>query len=55
MPIWLRKFTFHQIKEFYQKEAEAHNKATKKTANSSTDMIDLINPDKSKLPQNFNR
>lgn len=22
MPIWLRKFTFHQIKEFYESEAK---------------------------------
>lgn len=28
MPIWLRKFTFGTIKEFYDKEQEEYNKAT---------------------------
>ena len=27
MPIWLRKFTFHKIKEYYDKEAEEAEKA----------------------------
>lgn len=25
MPIWLRKFTFNKLKEFYDKEAEQNN------------------------------
>ncbi len=28
MPIWLRKFTFNQIKEHFEKEKEAHDNAT---------------------------
>lgn len=36
MPIWLRKFTFNKIKEFYDKEQEAvdnqNNQLTNKSA-----------------------
>jgi hypothetical protein len=42
MPIWLRKFTFKKLQQFYN-EQEQSNRA----ANSN---IDLSNPDKSKLP-----
>jgi len=31
MPIWLRKFTFQQINEFYEKEAAAAKKASGKS------------------------
>ena len=38
MPIWLRKFTFFEIKEFYNDEAKsiknASNKGTKNLINS---------------------
>ena len=30
MPIWLRRFTFNTINEFYQKEKEEYDKATSK-------------------------
>jgi len=30
MPIWLRKFTFNNIDEFYRKEQEEYTKATGK-------------------------
>lgn len=30
MPIWLRKFTFNSVNEFYQKEQEEYNKANNK-------------------------
>lgn len=30
MPIWLRRFTFNNINEFYQKEQEEYNKAAGK-------------------------
>ena len=34
MPIWLRRFTFQKISEFYEKEKEEHEKAQgKSTAN----------------------
>jgi len=35
MPIWLRKFTFQKINEFYEKEAEAAAKASGKSTNKS--------------------
>jgi hypothetical protein len=40
MPRWLRQFTFNRINEFYQKENEAHENASK-GSNKST----LVNPD----------
>jgi len=30
MPIWLRKFTFQEIKDFFDKKNEAEDKAMKK-------------------------
>ena len=30
MPIWLRRFTFAAIKEYYDKEREEHDKQTNK-------------------------
>lgn len=30
MPIWLRKFTFKKISEFYEKEKEEYDKVNKK-------------------------
>ena len=41
MPIWLRKFTFNKIKEFYEKEAEANQKASK-----GSNTLDLASPNK---------
>ena len=35
MPIWLRKFTFTKIKEWYTKEKEASEKASKKIKDTS--------------------
>jgi len=43
MPIWLRRFTFNKIKEFYEKEAEATQKA------QNPNNIDLTAP--SKIPE----
>ena len=40
MPVWLRKFTFHELKKFYDAEAEAASKATKGKNQSN-----LVNPD----------
>ena len=40
MPIWLRKFTFSEIKKFYDAEAEANSQATKGKSQSN-----LVNPD----------
>ena len=40
MPIWLRKFTFHELKKFYDAEAEA-TKSTSKKSNQTN----MVNPD----------
>ena len=40
MPRWLRQFTFNKINEFYQKEAEASENASKGSSNTNT----LIDP-----------
>jgi len=40
MPIWLRKFTFSEIKKFYDEEAEVNSKAAK-----SKNQSNLVNPD----------
>jgi len=45
MPIWLRKFTFKKIKQWYDAETEARTKSAR-----GTNDIDIANPDRSKLP-----
>jgi hypothetical protein len=40
MPVWLRKFTFETLREYYEKEAEKVNKQQKLLKNSS----DLAKP-----------
>ncbi len=35
MPLWLRKFTFHQINEFYKEENENFEKASKSKGQSN--------------------
>ena len=40
MPVWLRKFTYHELKKFYDAEAEAASKTTKGKNQSN-----LVNPD----------
>ena len=42
MPIWLRNFTYQQISDFYEKEAEATKKANSKSSNSQNTTV--INP-----------
>jgi hypothetical protein len=46
MPIWLRKFTFNKIREWYDKESDSYKKA----GSTGTD-IDLNNPIKSNIPK----
>lgn len=36
MPIWLRKFTFHEINNFYEKEAKEMEKAQSKNKGTKT-------------------
>jgi hypothetical protein len=38
MPIWLRKFTFTKIKEFYEKEKEEHDKIQQKQNNNKSNI-----------------
>lgn len=40
MPIWLRKFTYHKIKEFYDKEAEE----AEKMQNKNKQTLDIARP-----------
>lgn len=35
MPIWLRNFTFQKMNEYYEKEAEEMNKASRGKGSSS--------------------
>ena len=48
MPIWLRKFTYQQIVEAKQKEAEA---VKSKTSRDGKKNIDLANPNLADLPE----
>lgn len=45
MPIWLRKFTYNSIKEFYDNEKDEYDKAMNKsktvTANTKLDKLAL--------------
>ena len=43
MPLWLRKFTFEKIKEFYEKEKEEMEKRTKQTSNESPSKLSRPN------------
>ncbi len=43
MPIWLRKTTFNMIKEFYDKEAEEHEKQNKLLKNNGKNEISRPN------------
>ena len=40
MPIWLRKFTYVELKKFYDAESEAANKSSK-----GKNQTNLVNPD----------
>jgi len=42
--MWLRKFTFKKLKEYYDEKNAANE------SNSTNNSIDLANPDKSKIP-----
>lgn len=38
MPLWLRKFTYNKIKDYYDKQAEQHNKSHQKA--NTKNMVD---------------
>lgn len=44
MPLWLRKFTFKKLQEYFNAKEEASK------PKSSNNPIDLANPDRSKMP-----
>ena len=53
MPIWLRRFTFEKIKEFYDKEreeAEKHNKMLKNSSNNGVNRPNISPPSTTKQP-----
>jgi len=41
MPIWLRKYTYNEIKKFYDDEKQSHENASKGGKGSKN----LVNPD----------
>ncbi len=43
MPIWLRKFTFKKIQQYFDEQVEAQKK--------SNSNIDISNPNKSNIPK----
>ena len=43
MPLWLRKYTFHEIKQFYDKKSEAEKSALKGDKKSLIDPSGKIN------------
>ena len=49
MPIWLRKFTFNSIQEFYLKEREEYNKAQSKYNKGKTN-VKMDEGNKQKIP-----
>ncbi len=44
MPIWLRKFTFNKIKEFYDKEQEEMEKQQNQLTNKSQPTKEIARP-----------
>ena len=52
MPIWLRKYTFHEIRQFYEKETEVSSGQSK----GSKNLVDSKgNVDKSEFGQVSNQ
>ena len=45
MPLWLRKFTFHEIRKFYQEEKEA----VEKQVDTWKSKVEKLNPELAKL------
>lgn len=43
MPIWLRKFTFFEINEFYKAEQESYKKSTKSKGTTVVDSSGKVN------------
>lgn len=43
MPIWLRRFTFKEMQNFYEKEQAEHSKVNKKGTNTLVDSSGKVN------------
>ena len=43
MPIWLRKFTFHEINKFYKEEKEAYESTTSGNQTTAVDSSGKVN------------
>jgi len=43
MPIWLRRFTFKEIQEFYEKEQESYKKVNQKGTSTLIDSSGKVN------------
>lgn len=55
MPIWLRKYTFSEIRNHYDEQNRQVEKA-KKTGKGNSEMIDFNDVgDKAKVPQQFRK
>ena len=44
MPIWLRKFTFNKIKEYYDKQQEENEKQQNQLTNKSNSKSEISRP-----------
>jgi len=44
MPIWLRKFTFYEINNYYKQEQESYKKATSQNKTTAVDSSGKVNP-----------
>ena len=44
MPIWLRKYTFKEISDFYEEEKKQHEKSSGKNSSTIMDSSVIVNP-----------
>jgi len=44
MPIWLRKFTFKELSDFFEAERKAHEKASGRQNTTVVDSSGKVNP-----------
>ncbi len=57
MPVYLRRFVFEEMKQFYDEEKAAHEKAAKRSrsgkSTSETQTFDMGAPSKGKVPVKY--
>jgi len=51
MPLWLRKFTFKEISDFYEEERKAYEKTSNKQNTTVVDSSGKVNP--KNIPSNI--